>query len=199
MNMNWKIVKVIGAFAIITGIIIWTFIATRAQSYSGTDLNFEVASGLVIITNPSQQSVPVQFSQSGTRSFTLRSNIDGVTGNSTRLDTDGNAMHLFELELPSGISEFTITRGDDVMFVASSTSELDAIVNPMTAETSRNVVIAALVAVVALLFYASNVMEHSWIRMLTGKGESPEDTSPSPVVESAQGRSARSFGDNRSS
>jgi hypothetical protein len=197
MNMNWKIIKVVGAFVVIAGIIFWAFTATRSQSYSGTNLDFEVAGGAVVVTNPSDQSIPVQFMGTGTRSFRVSSDIEGISGNSTREGSGSTTTQLFELELPPGISEFFVTRGTNVTFVAPATSELEATVHPMTADSSRNAIIAAIVVVLGLLFYASNAVEHSWIRMLKGESTLSQDTEPTPVVSSAQGRAARSFGDNR--
>ena len=198
MNMNWKIIKVVGVFVVIIGVIFWATISTLPKSYSGTDLNFEVGGGAVVVTNSSDQSIPVQFMGTGTRSFKVASDIEGVSGNSTREGAGTTATQLFELELPSGTSAFTIERGTNVTFITTVSSELEATVNPMTADSSRNAIIAAIVVILGLLFYASNTMEHSWISVLRGKNSNSQDTQPTPIVApSAQGRAARSFGDNR--
>lgn len=197
MNMSWKIIKLIGAFVVIIGIIFWATISTLSKSYTGTDLNFEVGSGAVFVTNPSDQSIPVQFVGTGTRSFRVVSDIEGVSGNSTREGAGSTTTQLFELELPSGTSEFVIERGTNVTFITSISSELEATVNPMTADSSRNAIIAATVVIFGLLYYASTVIEHSWIGVLRGKNSNSQHTEPTPIVSSAQGRAPRSFGDNR--
>ncbi len=197
MKMNWKTFKIITVFIVIIGIVFWVINATLPRSYDGTALDFEVGSGATIVTNSSEQSIPVQFIDAGARNFGVRSDIEGVSGNSTREGSGSNATILFEFELPSGTSEFFITRGTNPRFVASSPSALQATVNPMNAEEARTAIIIVIVIILGLLFYASNVIEHSWIGVLRGKDAVPQDPEPNPVLPSAQGRTARSFGDNR--
>jgi hypothetical protein len=198
MNMIWKVIKVTGAFVVAVGVIFWVINSTRPQSYSGTDLDFVVGGGAVLVTNSSDQSIPAQFMGTGSRNFRVSSDIEGVSGNSTREGTGSSATQLFEFELPARTSEFLITLGTNVTFVATAPFELEAIANPMTADSSRTAVIVAVVVVLGALFYASHVVEHRWIRVLRGQSVEPVVASPAPVAVSAQGRAARAFGDNRS-
>ena len=196
MNMNWKIVKLIGALVVIIGVIFWAVTAILPQSYSGTDLNFEVGSGGVVITNPSEQTIPVELT--GTRSFRVTSELEGITGSSTREGSGSTSAYVYNFELPAGRSEFIVeSRSATVTFVATSSSELVITTYPMTSEASRNALIAMTVVILGMLLYASSVVEHSWIGFLRGKNSGSEGTQPSPAVESAQGQDIRSFGDNR--
>ena len=193
------LIKVVAAVVVIIRIVFWVINSVLPQSYNGTDLNFAVKGGTVVVTNPSDASIPVQFSDTGTRNFRVSSDIEDVSGSSTRDGNGNSAIQSFDIELPAGTSEFTISRGTNVTFVASTPVELDVTVNSMLPDASRNTIIAAIVAIIGILFYASRVMDHSWIHMLTNKKPIPQDTKPdpNPVLPTAQGRAARSFGDNR--
>jgi hypothetical protein len=164
------------------------------QSYSGKELNFEVASGTIIFTNPSDQSIPASFQNTSTRTFRVSSNV-GISGNSVR-EGAGNRSHLFEFMLPRGTSEFSIDRGTNVTFSASSDVVLEAVIQPMTLDSTRFVTILGGLVILGLLYYASSVMEHRWIRLLTGKSEDTQEIHP-VVDDSGQGKTAKSFGDNR--
>jgi hypothetical protein len=192
MKLNGKLFKVLLAFVIVIGTLYWAVDSVRSRSYSGTDLTFAVGSGTVKLTNPSEEPVPVQIVGAGSGSFRVSSSIEGVSGSSTRLGSGGSISQLFEFELPSGDSEFTVLRGRDVNFVASSATLLQATVNPASSSTT---IIVAVIVIVGALFYASNATEHRWINTLRGSS-----TPAQPVVESAssrQGHVAQSYGDNR--
>lgn len=130
MKRNWKTFKVLFTFAIIIGAIFWAVNTVRPHSFDGTGLNFSVGDGTVSVTNPSEQTASVQLLGSGSRSFRVSSTIEGVSGSSTRQGSGSSSTHLFEFELPSGTSEFTITRGTDVNFIANTATMLQATVNP---------------------------------------------------------------------
>lgn len=204
MKLNWNTFKVVLAFVVIVGVIFWAVDSVRSRSYSGANLNFEVAGGLNTVTNLSDDPAAAQLTGSGFRTFRVSSTIEGVTGSSTRVGTGSTRTHQFEFELPPGTSEFTISGGTDVRFVADTDTELQATVNPMSSESRRNTLIAAVVVVFGALFYASNVTGHLWFKSLRHKvlpsrqDTSKRDTEPTPVVmDGGQGRAARSYGDNR--
>jgi hypothetical protein len=197
MNMNSKIIKVLAAFVVIIGTVFWAINSIRPRSYNGTELNFEVKSGSVLVTNSSSQSIPVQFIGTGTRAFRVSSDIEGISGNSTREGSGRSAIQLFAFELPAGTSEFTIARGSGVTFVATAPTELEATMHPMTTSSFRAVIIGTVVVVLGALFYASNVMEHSWLRLLRGENAMTQDTRRNPVVTPGDQGEIRSFGDNR--
>jgi len=204
MKFNWNTFKVVLAFVVIVGVIFWSVVSVRSRSYSGTDLSFDTAGGVIAITNPSDEPAAAQFISSGSRTFRVSSTIDGVSGSSTRVGTGSARTQQFEFELPPGTSEFTISGGTDVSFVADTATELQATVNPMSSESRRNTLIAAAVVVFGALFYASNVVSHQWFKSLRDRvlpsrpDTSKQDTEPTPVViDGGQGRAARSYGDNR--
>ncbi|HEX2620825.1 MAG TPA: hypothetical protein VHL11_11775, partial [Phototrophicaceae bacterium] len=60
MKLNLNTLKVLLALVIIIGALFWSGDSIRNRSYVGTDLNFPVGQGVVTVTNPSTESIPVQ-------------------------------------------------------------------------------------------------------------------------------------------
>lgn len=195
MKINWKVLI---ALALAVGTTVWAVSSLLTSSYSGSNLNFGIGSGTVIVTNPSDEPVPVQFVGSRTRSFTVSSTTEGASGSSTREGTGNNSTHVFEFELPPGTSEFTIARGADVNFVADTATQLQARVNPLSADSARTTIIVALVVVLGALFYASKSTDHAWIRALRPQKTVVQDTQPTAVPdvdEVNRGRDGRMYSD----
>jgi hypothetical protein len=69
----------------------------------------------------------------------------------------------FEFQLPPGVSEFTVIRGNRVNFVGSTETTLEATVQSISESEARTTLIAAVVVVLAGLFYISPTMGHRWI------------------------------------
>jgi preprotein translocase subunit SecE len=161
--MNMKTFKILMPLVIIIGTIFWAFNTIRPQSYNGTNLDFNVSSGSVSVTNPSQQSIPVQIVGAGPRNFRVSSSIKDVSGASTLQRTGANTTQVFEVELPPGVSEFTFSRSNDIHFIANTSIELQATVNPVTSDTVRTTIIAAVIVVLGTLFYLSHTNGHRWI------------------------------------
>jgi hypothetical protein len=204
MKLNWKILKVLFAFAIIMVMLFWAVNTVRPRSFDGTGLNFSIGEGTVSVTNPSEQTALVQLVGSGSRTFRVASTIEGVSGSSIRQGSGSSSTQLFEFGLPPGSSEFTVSRGTDVNFVANTTTMLHANVNPVSDGTFKAAVIATIVVVLGSLYYASNATDHSWISWLRSQFASIEDiskddTAPHQPVSIAggQGRARESYGDNR--
>jgi preprotein translocase subunit SecE len=198
MKRNWNIFKVLLAVVVIVGVSFWAFDSVRSRSYSGTDLGFDTAGGTIVITNLSDEPAAAQFIGTGSRLFRVSSTIEEVGGSSTRIETEGARTQQFGFELPPGTSEFTISRGVDVRFVADTATELQATVNPMTNESRRNALIATAVVILGALFYASNVFDHRWLNMLRPGTIAPDvPSSPSVSASESQGAAARTYGDNR--
>jgi hypothetical protein len=198
MKLNWKTVKVIFAFVIAAGAIFWAVNSIQPHSYSGLDLNFGVGGGAVSVTNPSEQPVPVQLIGTGSRLFRVSSSIDGVAGASTRVGTGSSRTYVFDFTLPPGTSEFTVSGGSDVKFVAATDTRLKAAVNPVTTNTLRITIVAVLGIVLGALFYVSHQYEHRWTAMLRRGDGSTQDTRPvASVVDGGQGHAHRSANDNR--
>jgi hypothetical protein len=195
MKFNWKVLI---ALIVIVGAGYWVAISAIPHSYSGSDLNFEVGSGTVTVTNPSTESIPAQL-VAKSRSFRVSSAVEGLSGSSTRQGNGTSATYLIEFELPPGVSEFTITRGQDVRFVANTETRLEATVQPVSESASRTTLIVAVVVVLAALFYISRITNHRWIGILRRQKAPVPDLKPAVAdsIAGGQGRPTRSYGDNR--
>jgi hypothetical protein len=192
MKINWRVPI---ALLLIVGVSYWAGYSVFPRSYSGPALDFKVGSGTVTVTNPSNESVPAQLAtKSG--SFRVSSAIEGLSGSSTRQGNGSSANNLFEFELPPGASEFTISRGRNVSFVANTETKLEATVQPVSGSTARTTLIVTAVVILATLFYISNTTHHRWIGLLRRQKTPVPDLKS--TVAGGQGRAARSYGDNRS-
>ena len=178
MKLNWKVLL---ALVVIIGISVWAVESVRSRSYSGTNLNFGIGSGAVTLTNPSSATVPVQLVGTGTRAFSVSSDIEGITGSSTRQGTGRNTTQLFEFQAPPGMSEFTVARGTNVNFAANANASLGATVQPLDETTSRNTILAAAGIVLVALFYISHSNGHRWISVSRRKAAA--DRSASQLAE----------------
>ncbi|MCI0710938.1 MAG: hypothetical protein L0154_12320 [Chloroflexi bacterium] len=195
MKVNWKVLV---AVALIVVTIFLAVNSTRPRSYNGANLSFGIGGGEVTVMNPSEAGVPVQIVSTGSRTFRIASTIDDVSGNSTRQGSGRSITHLYEFELPSGISAFTITNGTNATFATSAETDLEAIVNPVSEGTVRTTLIAATVFVLGLLYYISNTTGHRWMSVLRGNQVANLAVKPLPISANlGQGRIAQSYGDNR--
>lgn len=192
--------KALIAAVLIVIVSVWAIDSVRSRSYSGTDLNIVTGHGVVTVTNPSEASVPIQLTSTGTRAFTVSSTIDGLSGSSTRQGSGRTATQLLEFALPPGDSSFTVVSNSAVSFVANSTSRLDITVQPLNENEIRTTLIVAGVAILLLLFYVSHASGHRLVKSLLHQ---PTEKASVPIVPSAtdaamgQGHPIRSYGDNR--
>ena len=170
MKFNWRVLL---AIVVIIGTVFWVVDSVRSRSYSGTNLNFGIGRGLVTVTNATEESVAVQLVAAGTRSFTVSSTLDGVSGNSTRQGTGRETTQLFEMASPPGVSEFSVARGTNVSFVTSAATQLEAIVQPLTESEARSSVIGAGVVVLAALFYIVRTTRYNWLGSLATRRVQP--------------------------
>lgn len=189
MKFNWKVLV---AIVLMVGAIVWTVDSTRSKSYSGTKLDFEVGNGPVTMTNPSSESIPVQLVAASNRSFSVSSTIDSIPRASVREGTSPNITNVIAFELPPGVSEFTITRGSDVNFVADTDTNLEATIHATNNSTKVRVLVVFLLAT---LFYISYATKHRWLYTLLGR--EPASKLHSKPYTGDQGGDIRSYGDNR--
>lgn len=198
MKFDGKTLKIALAVVVMVGAAIWAVSSVLPRSYAGTNLNIAIGSGPVNVTNPSGEDIPVQVVSVGTRVFRVTSTTDGVSGASVRQGTGNSSTQLFEFGLPPGSSEFTVTNGSRMSFVANTQTKLAATVQPMTTGEANTTLMVGALIVLGALVYISRATDHRWIDMLRGqKTLVPELT---PVIETAasrQGPSPRSYGDNR--
>ena len=185
MKINWKALAAVAVMLVVT---VWTVTSMRSTSYSGTNLNFIVGTGTVTMTNPSSDAIPVSLSGRSSRSFSVSSTIEDMPRGSTR---EGTA-YLIEFELPSGVSEFTVTRGLDVKLIADTDTELEATVHAANNGTKIKVLAGVIIAGLAFISYTT---EHHWIYKLLGR----EPASKLHYVPSTgeQNIDMRAPGDNR--
>ncbi len=195
MKFNWKMLV---ALALVVGAIYWAIDSTRSQAYAGTTLGFDIGSGIVTMTNPSDAAVPVQVVGTGSRSFTVSSPMEGMSGSSTRQGSGSTTSHLFEFDLPPGVSTFSVARGTNVTFAADSETRLEATVQSVSDGEARTTLIVAAAVVLGSLFYISKSTGHRWIGMLRGQAAPVIDLKPAvESVSGGQGQNLRSYGDNR--
>ena len=170
MKINRKIVV---AIVVIVGALLWGLTSINSQSFSGQKLNFDVGSGPVTVTNPSDESVAVELVGTGSRSFSLVNTTLDITGTSKRQGSG----QLFEFELPSGVSEFSVARGNGISFATSSDTSLGAIVQPLSADDIQSTLIFVVVVILGALYFISRTTEHQWITDLRQR----QAGSPSPA------------------
>jgi len=194
-----KYVKVLLALILIVAAGYTAVNSVLPRSYSGSDLSFKPGSGTVTITNPSAESVPARL-VTVSRSFGVSSRVEGLSGSPLREGSGTSATYTLEFSLPPGVSEFTITRGQDVTFVADTETKLEATVQPMSSNSSRTIIILAVGIVLVALFYISKTTDHRWLGMLRRQKTPVAALKPmAQSVAGGQGRPTRSYGDNRES
>lgn len=158
MKMNWKILLALG---IIIAAVILGVSALRSTSYNGTDLNLAVGNGLVTVTNTSDLALPVKLVAK--RSFTVSSSIEDISERSTLQGSGSNTTQVVEIMLPSGVSDFRITNGTAVNFVAVTDTPLEVAIQALNPADTRNRLIVAVIAILGSLFYLSSANDHRWI------------------------------------
>lgn len=186
-------VKVVIAAVLIVAAAYWAISSLGSTAYSGTNLNFGVGAGTVTVTNPSDEAIPVNLVGSGTRSFAVVSSVNGIAGTSTREGNGSTASQTFAFDLPPGVMDFTVDRGNNVQFVAATDTRLEASSNVMTSDSVRSTWIVAILVILGALYYMSNATGHRWLSMLRGK---QQELAPAVAVDDGQGRATRSYGDN---
>ncbi len=199
MKMNWTMLKGILAVIVIVGAVLWAVDSVRTSIYSGANLSFTVGEGMVALTNPSDQAIPVQLNS--TRNFTVvASTIADVSGPSVRQGTGSSLTNLFEFALPPGESEFRVIRSSGaagvVTFAATTAANLVATTQPLSDINYRTTLIATGVVILVALYYVSSLTEHRWFYAVRGKAVPvPQPLVTAPV--GGQGESIRAYGDNR--
>lgn len=187
--------KVFVAVVVIIAVLAWAVSSAWARSYSGTNLKFDVGGGAVTITNPDQAPVTVQLVSPGTRVFAISSTIAGVSASSTTQGTGSKAVQLLEFAQPSGVSQFTVTRGSNVSFATNTATRLDVSVQPLTQTDAQTTVIATAVVLLGALYYISRTTGHRWIARLRSQALPAQTVKPlaAPVLDTPM----PAYGDNR--
>ncbi|MBK8020041.1 MAG: hypothetical protein IPK19_01135 [Chloroflexi bacterium] len=166
MKINWKALL---AFVVSVVVIAWAVSSLLPRSYTGAHLTIGVGSGPVRVTNLSAESVPAQLVGAGTSSFRVSSTTSETSNVSTRQGSGRISTHLFELVLPSGVSEFAVARGANVNLILNSDTNLAVTVQPLGQNEPRGILVAAGVVILVALFYLSSATGHRWIGILRSK------------------------------
>lgn len=199
MKLNLNTLKLVFAAVMIVATLFWAIDSVRPRAYAGSNLTVEVGGGPVTVTNTSDEPVLVQLAGPGTRTFVVSSAADGVAGTSVRQGSGNTATQLHEFTIPSGDSEFTITRGNNVSFVSSSDANLAVSVQPADAGQSSTTYLVAGIVILGLLYFISSATEHGWLNALRGGVMPAEATKPLAAVvgDGGQGPAMKAYGDNR--
>jgi hypothetical protein len=195
MKYNWKIIV---ALLVVVGISFWGVDSIRARSYSGKDIDFSIGTGAVTVTNPTDSSIPVQLTGTGSKSFSLFDSTMDVTGSSTRAVSGGRTTQSFEFELPVGVSTFSVARGKDIQFVASADESIDATVQPLSQQDAQTTGIIVVIIIAGALFYISRSTDHALIKRLRNGNVQPKSKPAVEIASGGQGKNLRSLNDNRS-
>ncbi len=158
MKFNWRVLV---AALILVGAVIWGADSLRTRSYSGNDLSFVAGGGTITVINASDAEVPGQLVSS--RAFAVTSDQEALSGRSATEGTGRDTSQLFEFMLPAGTSTFTVLRGTDVNFVATSDTSLEASAEPLNSNDARTTLIVMIIAVLGSLFYMSSANGHRWM------------------------------------
>lgn len=196
MKLNGTTLKIMAAAVVIVGVIFWGITSMSSKSFSGANLTFNTEAGPIAVTNSSDTPVNVQIVGTGSRAFTVQSSVEGLGGSSAKQGTGAATTQLLDITLPPGTSEFTVVRGNNVQFVSTSPTVLQATVQAMSSDSVRSTLIIMGVVVLLALFFMSYTTDHAWVNILRGKRAVPAYV-PIAITDTAQGQAIRGFGDNR--
>jgi hypothetical protein len=195
MRINWKVLL---AVALIGATAFWAFTSVRAQSYTGTSLDFRVGRGPVTVTNPSDAPVSVQLAGTGSRSFQVASTTEGIAGASTREGGGSSQTQVFNFVLPAGVSAFTVTGGTNVTFLSAADTRLSATVQPASETDARLSLLGATLVILGALFYISRTTGHLWLPSSRRRQAAQQAARErADIVVHGQGPELQSYGDNR--
>jgi hypothetical protein len=193
--LNWKNLKIAIALVLIAAISYWAFNTLRPNNYSGTSLNFSVGHGTVTLNNPSPEPVTVQILGTGTRTFRVVSDTVTLSGTSTRVGAGSTATQVFDMTIPQGISEFSVTGGTNISAVVNSPTVVEVTAWNLSEGEARAVMIFAALVIAGAIIYILRATQDMWMPLI--RPVNPDDVPLVKAVESAQGEATQSYGDNR--
>lgn len=157
------IVRVVVALAVIVAAAYWIINSVRMQTYAGTELEFTMGGGDVVVTNTSDAPIVAQFETRGSSaSFTVTSDNPKQTVRSTRSGSGANSVNSAEIELPPGVSTLRLARGSNVKLAAQSEEHLEARVAPVSSSTLRLILVVSGALILGGLYFLSATFEHPW-------------------------------------
>ncbi|MCC6800442.1 MAG: hypothetical protein IT325_10005 [Anaerolineae bacterium] len=166
------IARVVVALAVIVGAAYWIINSVRTQTYAGTELEFTMSGGDVVMKNAASGPVMAQFETRGSSaSFTITSDNPKQTVRSARSGSGANSVNTAEIELPPGETTLQLARGSNVKLTAQSEEHLEAKVAPVSASTLRLILIVSGVLILGGLYFISAALEHPWKSWLRAGGK----------------------------
>jgi|GEM_PF-2306667 hypothetical protein len=155
--------RVVVALAVIVAAAYWAINSARSDTYGGTELEFTMGGGQVIVNNMSDEPVLANLEARGSSSaFTVTSSNADLSVRSTREGTGVNAVNKAQIELPPGESDLRLTRGNNVTFTAQSEDRLEAKVARVSSGTLRLILVVSLVLILGALYFISATFGHPW-------------------------------------
>jgi hypothetical protein len=173
MKFNWKAAL---AVVVIVGVLFWGVSSLLSKSYSGRNLTFGIGHGTVALTNPADEPVTVQLVSPGSRTFTVATSIEDVSGSSERIGEGRESSQLFEFVAPPGLTEFSVARGTNVSFVGAEEANLSAVVQPASESEANTIMALTAIVILGALYYISRTMRHQWLKNIIAR------IRPEPVV-----------------
>lgn len=166
------IVRVVIALVVIVAATYWIINSARTQTYAGTELEFTMSGGDVVVKNAADEPVMAQLETRGSSaSFTITSDNPKQSIRSARSGSGANSVNTAEVELLSGETTLRLARGENVKFTAQSEEHLEAKVAPVSASTLRLILIVSAALIVGSLYFLSAALEHPWKGWLRGVGK----------------------------
>jgi|GEM_PF-1194179 len=180
MKANWKPIAVAIVMVVVVA---WALSSLMPGSASGKNLTFNVVNGKITMTNPGTEAVAAHLIGTGSRTFNVVSSVEGAAGASVRDDSGSSIKQVFDISIPAGTSDFTVSRGTNVQFSATTETRLAATIQSLSDSESRTVLIIAALVLVGGLFYISRATGHRWLATL--RGRSVPAVEPVVVAEDA--------------
>ena len=162
--MKYFNIRVIIALVVLAAVLYFAIGAVGQQTYAGEELSF-TTSGIATVVNTGDE--PFNLIATSGRSFTISTDDpDMRTLRAVREGSGRTAVYTVAADLSGGTTELRVTRGSDVNFAITADSAIQATVAARDAAGNRNILIAAAVVSLGLLFYMSNTTDHAWVKML---------------------------------
>lgn len=165
-----KVIQMLIAVVVIVGAAYWAYTTATPLVYSGSNIMFTVGSGHAVVTNPGNETIPIEM-RSGARAsaFRVASSDLGLSASSKRIGTGRDAFHSLTFDLPPGTARIDVVSGSDVRMISRADTRIQASVVPVAASTVRWVLIISGAAIAWALYYLSRVTGHRWIGALRNK------------------------------
>lgn len=181
-----KIIRIVIALAVIAGTAYWAYDSVREQTVSGSEIVLVANNGNVVtISHNADESVPLEMTARA--NFGYNTTNPDLGGSPTREGTGRDAVYKHVVELPSGSSDFRITRGSNITFAVSAGESVDAVLTPLSPDAARTTIIVAGMVILAALYFISGTLEHRWLKTLRQKLTS-RGTAASPASSASEAR-----------